>query len=378
MEKFKYIENVVDRVGEIRVYDQIGLKVAKNGREIGISGSVFANEMAYLKTVCDKINIRFNSDGGSVIDGYAIFSSILNAGVPTESFIDGVAASTAGWCAMAADKVSIMDYATLMIHGVSGSDDEQLTAMVNSSIAKMICSRSGMSESDANALMQKETWYNASNKGDKKILLENKFVDAIISTDKKVKINKADFSNLSQIYNKIINTETMSKLNKLLNLSNDAEGSEQEKAVEGLQGELAAAKAKLAEVENKLKEKEAAEAARELAEKEALKNEVTAFVNKAEKDGLISKDEVETTIANASKDRATFSFISNLISKAPSSKESKKPFDFKNVTTGKGSEDRSTWSFSDWSKKDEKGLAKMKNESPEQFQELYNKEYKNA
>lgn len=374
MDGFKYIKNIAEGVGEIRIYEPIGITI-RNGKEIGISGSQFANEMAYLKTACNKINIRINSDGGSVIDGYAIFSSIINAGVETESFIDGVAASTAGWCAMAASKCSIMDYATLMVHGASGGDDKELISLVNSSIAKMISNRSGMTEDEVNELMKKETWFSASK--DKEILLNKKFVDEIISTGKKVRVKNADRGNLSAIYNSIINPKkNMSKINTLLKLRNDAEESEQEQAVASLNKELTEAKSEVEQLQNKLKaiEEEAAKKAEEA--KEALKAKATALVNQAHKDGKLTADEVATTIENASKDEATFAFISNMISKLGAGKESKKPFDFKNVAGKEGANDRSDWTFSKWSKEDPNGLLQLKNENPEQFTELYNKEFK--
>ncbi len=374
MEGFKYIKNINEGVGEIRIYEPIGISI-NNGKEVGISGSQFANEMAYLKTMCNKINIRINSDGGSVIDGYAIFSSIINAGVETESFIDGVAASTAGWCAMAAGRCSIMDYATLMIHGASGSDDKELISLINSSIAKMISNRSGMSDEESNKMMKTETWLSAVK--DKDILLSKKFVDEIISTGKKVKVKNADRGNLSAIYNSIINPKkNMSKINTLLKLRNDAEESEQEQAVASLTKELTEAKSEVEQLQSKLKaiEEEAAKKAEEA--QEALNAKATALVNQAHKDGKLTADEVAMTIANASKDEANFAFISNMISKLGAGKESKKPFDFKNVAGKEGSNDRSDWNFTKWSKEDPSGLLKLQNESPEQFTDLYNKEFK--
>lgn len=375
MTGFKYIQNIADGVGEIRVYDNIGLYV-KNGKERGVSGSVFADEMAYLKSVCNKINIRFNSDGGSVLDGYGIFSSILNAGVETESFIDGVAASTAGWCAMAANKCSIMDYATLMVHGASGSDDKELISMVNNSIAKMLSNRTGMTAEEAGALMNKETWYSASNPKDSQVLITKKLVDSIVTTDKKIKIKKTDVRNLASIYNKLINTE-MSKLNKLLNLGVDAEEKEQEAAVVALNKELTDSKAEIETLKNELKSLKDEKEKAEKEAKEALKNRATEMVKAFNKAGKIADSEVESTIANASKDEASFAFVSNLLGKIGNGKESKKPFDFTKVTDKVGGvENRSDWSWSKWSKEDPAGLQRIANETPEVYQEMYNKEFK--
>jgi len=363
---FKYINNINEGIGEIRIYDRIGV-VVKNGKEIGISGSVFANEMAYLKTVCNKINIRINSDGGSVLDGYAIFASIMNAGIETESFIDGVAASTAGWCALAANKCNIADYGSLMIHGATliEGDDNELVNLANGSISKMISNRTGMTEADVNNLMTKETWYKAFDKKDRDVLINKKFVDNIINTGKKVKVTLNQTAGLAAVYNNLINPK-MSNINKLLKLANNAEVEEQETAIAGLTKEIANKDAELEVVKAELKTLKDAAIEAENKAKEALKNRATEMVNKFEKEGKLSKDEVASTIENASKDEASFTFVSNLLSKVGNSKESKKPFRVENIA----GDDRSKWTYNDWEKKDLEGLTNMYNTDQEQFNEL--------
>ena len=71
-----------------------------------------------------------------------------------------------------------------------------------------------------------------------------------------------------------------------------------------------------------------------------------------------------------------FEFVANMISKIKNTTEAVKVFDAKNVVTNKGSEDRSTWTIRDWEKKDAKGLAKIKNETLEVYNEMYNAYYK--
>lgn len=362
---FKYIKNISNGVGEIRIYEQIGTTVLKNGREIGISGSLFANEMAYLKTVCNKINIRINSEGGSVLDGYAIYSSIMNSGIETESFIDGVAASTAGWCALAANKCNIADYGSLMVHGATGSEDNELISLANGSIAKMLSNRTGMSEEETKALMNTETWYKAFDKKDRETLISKKFVDNVITTGKKVKIANNQTSGLAAVYNSLINPK-MSKINQLLKLSNNAEVEEQETAIAGLTKEIADKNTELETVKAELKTLKDAAIEAENKAKEALKNRATEMVNKFEKEGKLSKEEVASTIENASKDEASFNFVSNLLSKLGSGKQSQKPFKVENVA----GDDRSKWTYNDWEKKDLEGLTNMYNTDLAQFNEL--------
>ena len=59
-----------------------------------------------------------------------------------------------------------------------------------------------------------------------------------------------------------------------------------------------------------------------------------------------------------------------MLSKVSGSKQSQKPFDFKNVKTEKGNEDRSAWTYQDWTKNDQAGLIEMQNSAPEDFKNL--------
>ena len=72
---FKYIKNISENEATILLYNQIGDSVDENGMYVsGISGSAFAYEMQYLQDKCKKINVRINSIGGNVLDGYSIVS----------------------------------------------------------------------------------------------------------------------------------------------------------------------------------------------------------------------------------------------------------------------------------------------------------------
>ena len=121
MNKFKYIKNISEDVATINLHGPIGDYVDNSGNLVsGISGSSFANEMQYLQNNCSKINVRINSIGGNVIDGYSIVSAILNSVVRCDTYIDGLAASIAGVIAVAGKKCYMADFGTLMIHNPSG------------------------------------------------------------------------------------------------------------------------------------------------------------------------------------------------------------------------------------------------------------------
>lgn len=373
---FKYVKNVSVEEGTMLLYNQIGSFVDENGNyQRGIDGEAFAYEMQWLANQSDVISVRINSIGGSVIDGYSIVSAILNCKKPVNCYIDGLAASTAGWIAVAGKKTYMMDYGTLMMHNPNGGEDNKVLNLVKDTIVTILSNRTSKTADEISTMMNKETWMGA------KEALDNGFVDEVISSEKgkKVKIKKGEsLYNIALIYNSIIQPKkNMTKINTLLKISNEAGEQEQEKAIVELNKSISDKDSEIEDLKNRLKSLEDEKEAREIAEKEALKAKATRLVENAIKEGKLTETEKETTILNASKDDASFEFVSNFISRLSNGKESKKPFDFANVTKADGTkEDRSTWKFSDWSKRDEKGLAKMQKENPEQFINLYNEEYK--
>lgn len=355
--------NTSPEEGVIRVYGRIGKVIDASGHSSGISGSDFAAEMAHLQNICNKISIRYNSMGGSVVDGYSMYSSIVNCKVPTTSYIDGLAASTAGWCALAANKVVMSDIASFMIHGASGEPAE-MVSLANGSIAKMLSNRSGMTLEETTDLMTKETFYRAFDPKDKAMLLDKKIVDEITSTGKKIKINKSEsLENVANQYDKILKPKNMSNINTLLNISKNADESEQEVAITTLKNELAETKTKLADLEKEKTEKEAAD-------KAALKSKAETLVNQAEKDKKILTAERASYLEQASASQSGFDFVSNVFSKLPSGKDAAKIFDVKNIKTHTGTEDRSTWTYKDWEQKDEAGLVNMYKNDPEAYKQL--------
>lgn len=354
------------------LYGSIGDSIDSNGyTKYGISGSSFATEMQYLQEKCEKIKVRINSIGGSVLDGYSIVSSILNSKVPCDTYIDGLAASIAGVIAVAGKKCYIMDYGTVMVHNPSGGSDMAVQNLVKDTLSTILSNRCSKSKDEMDKMMDAETWMDA------KTALNNGLVDEIISSGKKIKIKKNEsLENMALIYNKLINKPNMEKINNVLKLKNEATEENVVAAIEALNTEKAALAAEVETLKNRLAAIDAENQAKEDAAKTALTNKATELVNKAVADKKIAETEKEVTLANASSSESNFEFVKNMLDKVNGTKIAAKVFDIKNVTTHKGVENREDWKFSDWSKKDDKGLLKMKNENPELFEALYNKEYK--
>jgi ATP-dependent protease ClpP protease subunit len=351
------------------LYDQIGNSVDNNGNiKYGISGTSFAWELQYLQDKCSKINVRINSIGGSVLDGYSIASAILSSKVPVDTYIDGLAASISGVIAVCGKKVRMMDYGTLMMHDASGSDDKEFLELVNNTIGTILSNRTSKTMEEIREMMKKETYLLADE------ALSMGLVDEVISTNKKIKVKKESLSNMALVYNKLIeNKPKMEKVTNLLNLKNEATEQEIVSAIEAVNTENETIKSELKVLEDKVAEFEAKEKeAKEAAELE-LKNKATELVENAIKEKKVTEAEKDELIVNAI---SNFSFVSNMLSKINAVKNAVKVFDAKNVVTKKGAEDRSEWTIRDWEQKDPSGLMELKNSNEDVYNEMKDKFYK--
>lgn len=362
MQDFKYIKNISGDEATMLIYKEIGDSVDEFGNmTYGINGSSFANEMQWLETQCKTINVRINSVGGNVFDGYSIVSAILHSKCKVNTYVDGVAASTAGWIAVAGNKCYMADYGTFMMHNPTGGDKKVLS-MIKDTIVTILSNRTKLSKEEVDDMMSVETWISAED------CLKKGIVDELIKTNKKVKVSN-DLKQAFAIYNKLI-TNKMEKVTNVLKLQSDASEDSIVSAIDVLNKENETLKNEKQALEQRISDLVAKNEAKELEAKEALKNKVIAFVNKMEVEGKITKDEVEKTIEFASKDEASFEVVSNLLSKAVNNKTSVKVFDFTKIPVKNGVEDRSTWTYNDWETKDVKGLTNLYKENPEMFNEL--------
>ena len=381
MKDFKYIKNVINGgVGVIDLKEPIGTIVDDKGNLIyGISGSAFSREMQYLQEQCTLIKVHINSIGGSVLDAFSIFSSILNSKVPVHTYIDGLAASSAAVIAVAGTKCIMADYGMMMIHSVSGGDDGEVTKMFENSIVTMLSTRCKMSADDVAAMMKKETWMKPAE------ALKMGFVDEIAPSDKKVNISIKKTKNLfelANIYNTNLNKTPMKNTAKLLNI------------VEESTDDVYAAK--VTEIQNKLKETEKANEAlkaenetlktektdTEAAAKNDLTNRATTLVNKAVEDKKIKAEEVANLIEIASQSEKGYTTVSNLLNGVSTTKNAahRVDADVKNATdeAKKLAESRKDWNIIDWQQKDPNGLQNLLTNDKPAYDALYNAYYKKS
>jgi len=168
------------KTAEIWIYEDIGDTWIG-----GISAKTFADELKKVGKV-DTINLYINSQGGSVMDGLAIYNSLKRNKARKVVEIDGFALSIAAVVAMAGDEIRMAKNGAMMIHNpwvvTSGTADElreQADAMdkIGEGLVNTFADRTGLDPLQISEMMDAETWLTATE------AQENGFIDEI--TDEK-------------------------------------------------------------------------------------------------------------------------------------------------------------------------------------------------
>ena len=159
----------------------------------------------------EDIEVEINSGGGSVFAGSEIYTALKSYSGNVTVKIVGLAASAASVIAMAGNKVMMSPTAQIMIHNVSSRAsgdyrDMEHTAEVlrnaNDTIANAYRIKTGKTQEELLALMDKETWMTA----DK--AKELGFVDEIMFENESQFVASTDYSGMlpPEVINKIRNT----------------------------------------------------------------------------------------------------------------------------------------------------------------------------
>ena len=385
---YKYIKNYVqdDNCGTIYLYGPIGDIKDENGKILpGVNGNEFANEMDILQKQYPKINVRINSTGGSVIEGYAIFNSILTSKVPVDIYIDGMCASMAGVIAMAGDCVYMNDYAILMLHNPHGGGDQSLLDLLKSTLVTMISKRSGLSAEDVDSMMNETTWLTS------KEAKEKGLIDIIVETDERESVmeeleeyelnNSLDLMNIYNVFNKKINKSEMenkkedltilAKIKAMLNKAKDADEMEVEddneemETMDKLKNELKELKKSNKEMADKLD-------SYDKADKMAKEKEVKDLVNSYLESKTIKEEEVESITNLLNIDLAATKKLLDK-SKINVGEPTRITNQIALNTISNNIEGKQDWDYLTWTKKDPKGLEEMRNSNKELFASLVSK-----
>lgn len=174
-----------DTAAEIFIFDEIGYW--------GITAADFAKS---LKDIDAKtINVRINSPGGSVFDGFAIYNALVQKDAEIVVIVDGWAASIASVIMCAGDVIKIGEAAQVMIHEpwgivIGSAADMRMEADVldglESAIVDIYEARTGADRDDLTAWVKAETWFKGS------AAVEAGFADEVIPLKTKKKDEEQD------------------------------------------------------------------------------------------------------------------------------------------------------------------------------------------
>jgi ATP-dependent protease ClpP protease subunit/regulator of replication initiation timing len=351
--------NIADNVATMLIYKHIG-----NDSEMGqgVDGNSFANEVLFINEYYSDlkaINVRINSVGGSVADGYSICSAMLNSKIPCNTYIDGMAYSMAGVIAMCGKKKYIADYATFMMHNANGGSDDEVLELITNSLATIFNAQSHLPVEFIRELMDRETWMNAED--------ARQLGFEIIKTNKSIPQTK-NILELQNIYNKYITNikPNMEKLTNLLKINNEASEdvivevvTELKNNAETATSENEALKSEIEELKAKLSAFEDIEKAKE---EEAKEEEITNAIT----EGKISADSKEKWLNRGLKSSDLKDIFADL-------KTTPVHTPITNVIKDKAketAEDRSDWTFSMWEKKDPNGLKDLMENNKVAFDNL--------
>lgn len=128
-----------------------------------------ANDLKAIGRV-DLINVRLNSFGGDVTQGYAIYNLLISNRARVEVDIDGAACSIASIIACAGDHIRMARNALYMIHDPAGAAfgnaaDLRKTAdlldQVREQLVETYVKRTGLEAGAVSEYMTAETWFKA-------------------------------------------------------------------------------------------------------------------------------------------------------------------------------------------------------------------------
>lgn len=148
----------------------------------GVTAKQFSEELAKLPASVKNIDLRINSPGGDVFQGYTIAQRLKQHPAKVTAYIDGLAASIATVIALAADEVVMGEMSQFMIHKswtftAGNSDDLEKTIerllSVDEQLLQVYTKKTKIDRMQMKAYMDQETWFVAEQ------ALELGFVDRI-------------------------------------------------------------------------------------------------------------------------------------------------------------------------------------------------------
>ena len=152
---------------EAWIYDWFGIECA-NPKAVN---------SAIAKANGEKLDVYINSGGGDIFAGSEIYEALRSYKGDVKIHVVGLAASAASVIACARES-EITPTAMMMVHNVSSyaegdyhdmKHQAEVLQKANKTIANAYIAKTGMSEAEALALMDKETWLTAQEAVEKKL-----------------------------------------------------------------------------------------------------------------------------------------------------------------------------------------------------------------
>jgi ATP-dependent protease ClpP protease subunit len=375
----KHVKNILSSgVAEMLIYDVVGR--SWNDKTCcfeGIDGQSFAEELAYLNQREDvtEINVRINSAGGSVLDGWSIFNAILNSKKPCNTFIDGLGASISGIIFQAGKTRYMNDFAKLMIHDPSigcpmelmSQKQRNMISAFKDSLLHILENNSKLSKDELSTLMSTETWLTSSDS------LDKGFCDSVINTGRV--LNTLSTDEILSVANEInsgnnannIKTQKMELVKNHLGI-NDANATEKEiiSAIDGIKNSLNVANETITTKEGEIATKDA-EIERLTNELNAnVENVATLEVENAIEKGIFDESKKDELISQAKNNLDGFKTMVSAF---------KKPVNKIVNVINKSENGAGTKSLRDLEKENPSEVLRLKNEDPETYKIMYKAQY---
>ena len=145
---------------QIFLYDTIG--------DFGVSADQFVRDLTGLKA--NTISLFVNSPGGEVFGAMSMYNALKRHPANVHATIDGIAASSASFIVQAADRITMGEGSTMMIHephgavGGNAGEHQKVASVLDKmgdTIADIYAGRAGGTTSEWRERMRDETWYRA-------------------------------------------------------------------------------------------------------------------------------------------------------------------------------------------------------------------------
>lgn len=171
---------------DVLIYDYIGA--------FGVEASDVVEQLQNLDV--ENVNLRINSPGGDVFDGFAIANAVKQHKANVTVNIEGLCASAATVIALAGDEVVMHANTYFMIHNAwsvaIGNADEMreqasLLDRIDEDLANFYAEKTGKDVDDLKAMMSAETWMNPTE------AKENGFINTVYEDEKPAQ-NRFDLS----------------------------------------------------------------------------------------------------------------------------------------------------------------------------------------